>query len=91
MERSHDGRPVVAKPGSPSFNKVCAYMREVRAGEVINLEERRIKSGSKCLYIQVRWDGYQSTSWHARHRLLPAQPTAPLAEANTLAKQNVSQ
>lgn len=85
MERSHNGRPIVAKPGSTSFDQVCSYMREIRTGEVTALEERRIKNGSKIVYVQVRWDGYKSTSWHARYRLLHAQsPTR--GTANTVKK-----
>lgn len=82
-ERSQYGRPVVAKPGTLSHEKVCSYLRETRCGEVTAVEERRIKNGSRCTYIQVRWDGLRSSSWHARQRLQPiASPT--LRATNTL-------
>lgn len=75
---------MVAKPGTKAFDEVCSYLREIRSGEVTAIEERRVKNGSKYLYVQVRWDGYRSSSWHARQRLQRVKYT-PSAPVNTLA------
>lgn len=79
VERSHAGRPIVAKPGSDSFDKICSYLR-ARSGEVTGLEERPVKNGTKSLYVEVRWDGLRSSSWHARHRLQRVQSPSQLAQ-----------
>lgn len=70
IERNQFGRPIVAKPGTQSYDKVCTYLRENRTGEVTAIEERKVKNGSRFTYVQVRWDGFRSASWHARNRLL---------------------
>lgn len=82
-ERIQHGRPVVAKPGTRSHEEVCAYLREIRCGEITAIEERRIKNGSRCTYLQVRWDGLRSSSWHARHRVQPIIVSSNV-ETNTL-------
>lgn len=82
IERIQPGRPIVAKPGTKSFDQVCTYLREIRTGEVTAVEERRVKNGSKFTYVQVRWDGFRSTSWHARNRLLrdPSQQASIVSQ-----------
>lgn len=81
---------MVAKPGTKAFDKVCSYLRETRSGEVTGIEERRIKNGSKSLYVEVRWDGYRSSSWHARQRLQRVK-YAPSTPVNTLATDHTEQ
>lgn len=69
IERPQHGRHIVARASSPAYQQVCRYLNQTRSGEVTGLEERRIKSGARCLYVEVRWDGFRSSSWHARNRL----------------------
>lgn len=90
VERPQHGRPMVAKPGTKSFDQVCSYLREIRTGEVTGIEERRIKNGSKYLYVEVRWDGFRSPSWHARQRLQRVKYAQP-APVNTLSADHSEQ
>lgn len=61
-ERPRNAMGPVGK-GNPLINRS-------RKGAVVATEHRSNSRGTPCLYVSVIWDGRQSPSLHASHRLV---------------------
>jgi hypothetical protein len=65
------GRPGmdVATEKSPNFHQVCSYRHNLRRGQVVSLVTKADRSGRRCTYVNVLWDGLASPSQHALSRV----------------------
>ena len=67
-ERPRRGWDVVTSD-QDKLDQMAKYMAYPRTGRIVAVEQRPNARGSKCTYLQVLWDGFQTPSRHGVARL----------------------